>query len=123
MDDETQTLSEDVLTLLLALSSLPSLAVIVLYGVPDSRFASPSRCSLPLQLHFGSDDAIAGFSDPKTVDSLETQLKEGSCPYELHRYAACGHAFANATHFEPMERAATRQVKGRAQKFFTEKLK
>lgn len=97
--------------------------MIVLYGVPDSRFASPSRCSLPLQLHFGSDDPVVGFSDPKTVDTMEAQLKEGACAYELHRYPGCGHAFANATHLEPMERAAARQVKGRVQKFFTEKLK
>ena len=45
-------------------------AAVVFYGIPDSRFASPTKIQIPIQLHFGADDTLPGFSDAKAQANL-----------------------------------------------------
>jgi carboxymethylenebutenolidase len=102
-------------------------AAVVLYGIPDPRFASPAACRIPLQLHFGSADILPLFSDPKAADALEVALKESVLPpgvsHDFYRYPACGHSFAAPTgHTDPVERAAAGKVRERAVQFFVAKL-
>lgn len=35
------------------------------YGIPSSSLADPSNSKVPIQAHFGNDDNLEGFSDPK----------------------------------------------------------
>jgi len=99
-------------------------AAVVLYGLPDTRFAAASALRIPVQLHFGSNDVLPNFSDPKAQDALEAALKEANVQnVDLYRYPGCGHAFAAPTgHTDAVERAAAGKVKERALQFFVAKL-
>lgn len=65
------------------------------YGICPPALADPANCKKPIQCHFGNEDALEGFSDPKSADALEAGLKKSGCELEFHRYDACGHAFCN----------------------------
>jgi len=70
---------------------------IVYYGIPSKELADPSQTTIPLQLHFGTKDAVVGFSDAKAQDALEATLKQHHVPHEFFRYEGLGHAFTNVT--------------------------
>jgi carboxymethylenebutenolidase len=68
-------------------------AVVCWYGIPPQEAADPSTIKIPLQGHFAQEDE---HFTPAQVDVLESRLKEGNVPYEIHRYQA-DHAFGNET--------------------------
>jgi len=70
---------------------------IVFYGIPGKELADPANVATPLQLHFGTKDSMAGFSDAKAQDALESTLKANKIPHEFFRYEGLGHAFTNVT--------------------------
>eukprot|EP01097_Dermamoeba_algensis_P004169 TRINITY_DN2764_c0_g1_i1.p1 TRINITY_DN2764_c0_g1~~TRINITY_DN2764_c0_g1_i1.p1 ORF type:complete len:240 (-),score=67.99 TRINITY_DN2764_c0_g1_i1:66-740(-) len=66
------------------------------YGIPGAALFSADKVKVPIQLHFGNDDPIKGFSDPEAANKLEEQLKAAGAPYEFYRYENAAHAFTNA---------------------------
>jgi len=68
---------------------------IAFYGIPGKDLADPAKAAAPLQLHFGTKDSMAGFSDAKAQDALESDLKTNKIPHEFFRYEGLGHAFTN----------------------------
>lgn len=44
----------------------------ICYGIPDTRFAPAGKVAIPIQLHFGAEDTIPGFSDPRAQAGLGT---------------------------------------------------
>lgn len=83
------------------------------YGIPSDELADVSKITIPLQCHFGANDAVEGFSCPKSQAKLKEKLDLGKVKYEFHSYQA-GHAFTNATsqgfHKESCELAIGRMV-------------
>lgn len=69
---------------------------ICFYGIPKPEIAKPSDISVPVQLHFGRNDASHGFSDPEALHKLVDALNEHGKEHEVHEYDA-GHAFMNET--------------------------
>lgn len=67
------------------------------YGVPPAGLADCAQVGVPVQAHFGKDDAMAGFSDPAAADALEASLAKSGQPFAVFRYDGVGHAFMNAT--------------------------
>lgn len=68
-------------------------AAVPFYGIPS--MGDPSAAKTPLQLHFGTKDALVGFSDITAQDALEAKLKGGKRIYEFFKYEDAGHAFVN----------------------------
>lgn len=67
------------------------------YGIPGADLADISTIKIPLQLHFGDLDDVAGFSDLEAQAKLQEKLKSGKVNYEFHCYKGCKHAFTNGT--------------------------
>jgi carboxymethylenebutenolidase len=63
------------------------------YGFPPEGAADVKTISIPLQLHFASQDA---FFTPENARTLEAKLKEGKVNFESYWYEA-NHAFGNET--------------------------
>lgn len=60
------------------------------YGIPDHRFASPSRVAIPIQLHFGEADTIPGFSDTRAQAGLgQTEDEERHEEAGEKRHGGC----------------------------------
>jgi len=68
---------------------------IIFYGIPGKDFADPGKSVAPLQLHFGTKDAMKDFTDAKAQDALEETLKSNKIVHEFFRYEGLGHAFTN----------------------------
>ena len=66
------------------------------YGIPSAEFFDLSTIKIPVQAHFGTVDALEGFSSPKDAFGLLEKLK-GNANFELIMYGGCGHAFTNPT--------------------------
>jgi carboxymethylenebutenolidase len=67
------------------------------YGVCSPALADMSKARVPVQGHFGAEDAMAGFSDPSAAHKLEADLKTAGVPHEVFIYPGVGHAFMNST--------------------------
>jgi len=95
----------------------------VFYGIPDPSFAPVGSINIPLQLHFGNEDDMKGFSDPESVNHLEEALKDGSVDYTLYRYDSVGHAFTNDRNQGQADfKKATQTAHKRAIEFFNKHL-
>jgi len=90
---------------------------IVYYGIPSKELADPSQAAAPLQLHFGTKDANAGFSDAKAQDALEATLKQHHVPHEFFRYDGLGHAFTNVNNKDGFNADAAHLALDRTAKF------
>jgi carboxymethylenebutenolidase len=89
---------------LLALNANPHIdAGVVWYGFPPLEYIDPANIKVPVQGHWGTQDAF--FAADK-VDELETKLTQGGVKVEFHRYLA-HHAFANETAVGPGRIAGT----------------
>ncbi|XP_060064445.1 protein usf-like [Ylistrum balloti] len=66
------------------------------YGIPGDGLADVSKIRIPLQCHFGTKDAVEGFSCPKSQAKLREKLDNGKVAYDFFSYDA-GHAFTNET--------------------------
>jgi carboxymethylenebutenolidase len=83
---------------LLTLSQNTDLAAgVVWYGAPPLEYIDASKIKVPLQGHWGTQDA---FFPIATIDALETRLRDAGVHAEFHRYLAY-HAFANETAVGP----------------------
>jgi len=83
---------------------------IAFYGSPKPELADPSKASTPLQLHFGTKDTMANFSDAKAQDALEAVLVKAKVVHEFYRYEGLGHAFTNVTNPNYNEKAASQAM-------------
>jgi len=83
---------------------------IAYYGIPGKDLADVSKVLCPVQLHFGTNDNHAGFSDAKAADNLEETLKKSKAVYDFHRYEGLGHAFTNVTHENYNEKGANQAL-------------
>ena len=110
------------------------------YGIPSAELADPTSCKIPIQCHFGNEDALEGFSDPKvgeteytfdicllcgilqSVDALEQKFKDGSMNYQIYRYDNAGHAFTNELNKDAFRKEARDLAFERAISFFNENL-
>uniref|UniRef100_A0A6U1VDP3 Dienelactone hydrolase domain-containing protein n=1 Tax=Vannella robusta TaxID=1487602 RepID=A0A6U1VDP3_9EUKA len=92
------------------------------YGIPSAELADPTSCKIPIQCHFGNEDALEGFSDPKSVDALEQKFKDGSVNYQIYRYDNAGHAFTNELNKDAFRKEARDLAFERAISFFNENL-
>ncbi|KXS16714.1 dienelactone hydrolase [Gonapodya prolifera JEL478] len=73
-------------------------AGVCFYGIPPKVLADPAKTAMPTQYHFGSKDAVAGFSDLAAAEGLKKDLTAaGKDVSEFWQYAEGGHAFMNAT--------------------------
>ena len=71
-------------------------AAICFYGIPGRDFAKCEDIKCPLQCHFGEMDNHTGFSDVKSVNTLEDYLKkQNNQVFEINRYPDADHAFMN----------------------------
>ena len=86
------------------------------YGIPS--IGDPSMAKTPMQLHFGTKDALVGFSDPTSQDKLEKMLKYGKRVYEFFRYEDAGHAFVNESNQENFRQDYTDLAHKRTLDFF-----
>lgn len=71
------------------------------YGTPNGNPApfwnAADIAPKPIQMHFGENDQLEGFSDPATAKLVKEQLEKGGCPVELFLYSGVGHGFMNNT--------------------------
>eukprot|EP00897_Mesotaenium_endlicherianum_P010016 jgi/Mesen1/9042/ME000057S08465 len=67
------------------------------YGTPPAELAEPSQAKVPVQGHFGQEDQMEGFSDPKTVEGLRDKLSKAGVTNEIFLYPSVGHAFMNSS--------------------------
>lgn len=88
------------------------------YGIPSPQLADPAKAKTPLQLHFGTKDSLAGFSDSAAQDALEKVLKENNIVYEFYRYEGADHAFVNDANPEKYNEACANLAYGRTLEFF-----
>jgi carboxymethylenebutenolidase len=93
-------------------------AVVDWYGVPPEDAGDPSKITIPIQGHFGTQDQ---FFPPDQVDTLESKLKDGGVDYEFFRYNA-KHAFGNET-WKNYDAEATQQAWQRSLDFLARHLK
>jgi len=70
-------------------------AGVVFYGIPPTTLAAPERCTKPLQLHFGRNDPLEGFSDATAAHALRHTLVQHKVDHEFYMYDNVGHAFMN----------------------------
>ncbi|KAJ1454852.1 dienelactone hydrolase [Pelagophyceae sp. CCMP2097] len=66
------------------------------YGVNFGLFQPEQLANKPVSGHFGSADAMAGFSDAPTAAKLAEMLK-GNAQSQIYMYEGAGHAFMNET--------------------------
>jgi len=79
---------------LAALSNVKNLSAgSAFYGIPSPQLFKAENVKVPVQLHFGNNDSLKGFSDPEAANALEAQLKAAGAPYEFYRYDGAAHAF------------------------------
>jgi len=88
------------------------------YGVPDSKWIDASQVKIPIQMHFGTADSMADFSDSKTQDRTEEALKKGGVKYEFYRYEGAEHAFSNTKRPEVYNAEYCQQALDRTVEFF-----
>lgn len=50
------------------------------YGIPSPEICDPTQINIPVEGHFGEDDAMTGFSDKASALALEGQLKKSRNP-------------------------------------------
>lgn len=94
-------------------------AAVSYYGNPSWGVADLSQAKAPLLLHFGTEDA----SIPRElVEGVESQLRKGGVPHELHWYEA-QHAFANEQRPEVYDAAATKLAWERTDAFLARMLR
>eukprot|EP00455_Lapot_gusevi_P031374 TRINITY_DN33_c0_g1_i2.p1 TRINITY_DN33_c0_g1~~TRINITY_DN33_c0_g1_i2.p1 ORF type:complete len:267 (-),score=127.74 TRINITY_DN33_c0_g1_i2:54-746(-) len=72
-------------------------AGVCFYGIPSKQLADPANLRVPLQLHFGTEDKLAGFSDPAAANALAEVLRANNATFELFFYEGADHAFTNHT--------------------------
>jgi len=65
------------------------------YGIPDKTYFDCSTIKIPVQGHFGKQDALEGFSDPKSAAALEETLKGTGIEFEVFMYDDAAHGFMN----------------------------
>lgn len=65
------------------------------YGIPDKQYFDCSKIKIPVQGHFGEQDSLEGFSDPKAAEELKKTLATSGCEYEVFMYPTVGHGFMN----------------------------
>lgn len=83
---------------MLTISQNPDIAAgVVWYGVPPLEYIDASKIKVPVQGHWGTQDA---FFPIENVDALEDKLKQAGVDTDFHRYLAY-HAFANETAVGP----------------------
>eukprot|EP01098_Paradermamoeba_levis_P006802 TRINITY_DN2833_c0_g1_i1.p1 TRINITY_DN2833_c0_g1~~TRINITY_DN2833_c0_g1_i1.p1 ORF type:complete len:243 (-),score=46.29 TRINITY_DN2833_c0_g1_i1:33-707(-) len=80
------------------------------YGIPSDELFKPENLKIPIQLHFGNQDPIEGFSDPKAANNLEAKLKSAGVNFEFYRYENAAHAFVNKEHPESYVESATQEA-------------
>lgn len=66
------------------------------YGIPSPELCDVSKVNIPVQAHFGEDDALKGFSAKEDAEALKEKQKNNK-NFELFLYPGCGHAFTNPT--------------------------
>ncbi|XP_033727156.1 protein usf-like [Pecten maximus] len=91
------------------------------YGISGDGLADLSKITIPLQCHFGANDAVEGFSCPKSQAKLKEKLDRGGVKYEFHSYQA-GHAFTNPTSDNYNKECCDLAI-GRMVEFMTKNLK
>jgi carboxymethylenebutenolidase len=94
-------------------------AVVSFYGNPSWGAADLTQAHAPLLLHFGTED---GSIPRELVEGVETQLREGGVPHELHWYEA-QHAFANERRPEVYDAEATKLAWERTDAFLARVLR
>jgi carboxymethylenebutenolidase len=94
-------------------------AGVCFYGIPPASKADPSRLRMPMQFHYAQHD---DWCTPQAVDKLEQQLRQGSAPFEVHRYDA-QHAFMNEARPEVYDAEAAAKAWERTLQFLLAKLK
>jgi carboxymethylenebutenolidase len=67
------------------------------YGVPGKALADATKCTKPVQGHYGAEDNYKGFSDADTARQLDADLSTAGVEHEVFLYDGVGHAFMNAT--------------------------
>jgi len=98
----------------------PGLAgVVMFYGTPETDPARLASLAVPLQGHFGADDAGIPL---RVVDSLRTGLAKAGKPVEIHLYPGAGHAFMHDGR-ESFRPDAARQAWARTLAFLQQHLK
>jgi len=85
------------------------------YGIPGAQLCDLSKITIPLQAHFGSTDALKGFSSPEDAQAVAEKQK-GNANFTLFMYEGCGHAFTNPTGPNYNE-AACKLAMGRMEEF------
>ena len=65
------------------------------YGSPSPQLAQPENIKVPVALHFGALDTMAGFSDPDTARTLAEKMNAAGGCAVAYIYEQCGHAFLN----------------------------
>eukprot|EP01114_Cavostelium_apophysatum_P011626 TRINITY_DN2597_c0_g1_i1.p1 TRINITY_DN2597_c0_g1~~TRINITY_DN2597_c0_g1_i1.p1 ORF type:complete len:266 (-),score=68.57 TRINITY_DN2597_c0_g1_i1:24-740(-) len=83
------------LTILTAVNVPEVNAAVSYHGIPPMDKWDAKNIKCPMQFHFGNEDKMAGFSDPKTANALEEKLKAANVRFEFYRYDGCDHAFTN----------------------------
>lgn len=56
------------------------------YGIPPKGLSDMTKMTVPVQGHFGENDAHAGFSDPAAAAILGEELKESGVEHEIFSY-------------------------------------
>ncbi|KAI8884415.1 alpha/beta-hydrolase [Backusella circina FSU 941] len=74
----------------------PLQATVTFYGIPSQDvFDTTIIRDTAIQGHFGGKDGVTGFSDPATVDQLESNLENAKYA-TIYRYPGQGHLFMDA---------------------------
>lgn len=112
------------LALLAAIHLAEDDASVVFYGIPPAEGGDPSAITIPVQLHFGTQD---DFFSPDAVNALEQQLKAGNVNHEMYRYQGAGHGFCNpnqpgSSGLGNYDERAARTARERAVSFLTRTL-
>jgi len=88
------------------------------YGIPDVSTLDLNKISIPIQLHFGENDDMKGFSDPETAKNLEQKLKSLNKTVDLYIYQGVGHAFTNKDRGETYNKDVRELALKRTEEFF-----
>lgn len=69
------------------------------YGTPQAQLCQPENIKVPVALHTGELDGMAGFSSPDTINAFAEKVNAAGGSAEAFIYPECGHAFLNEGEF------------------------